>query len=284
MAEIGSGYRVEVEHPPLAPTFRSMVREGGYDVCEMAMTTVIAALRHPQNFVAVPAFVVRSLPFDAMWCNVASRVRGPDDLGHRRVGVRAITGTAVFWVRGILSVGYGLDQDTVTWVTTDEDYIREVELPSNVAHVPGGDLGAMLSTGEVAAGINATGVSPGTARPLFEDPGAAARSWLGSTGIYPLNHVIVIDRAKVAEDPDLPEKVYRALEMAKRCSGGTWPSGMAPSEMAKLVGGDPLPYGLDANRPSLEAALDMACAQGILTDPVPIEDLFAPGVGKGESR
>jgi len=42
------------------------------------------------------------------------------------------------------------------------------------------------------------------------------------------------------------------------------------------ITGDPLPYGIDANRQALEAMVQYCVEQGILARSVPIEDLFPP--------
>ena len=41
------------------------------------------------------------------------------------------------------------------------------------------------------------------------------------------------------------------------------------------MGGDPLPYGIEPNRKTLETLIAHATAQGILTRPVVLDDLFA---------
>jgi 4,5-dihydroxyphthalate decarboxylase len=40
------------------------------------------------------------------------------------------------------------------------------------------------------------------------------------------------------------------------------------------ITGDPLPYGLEANRPMLEAVVRYAAEQGIISGPIAIEELF----------
>jgi 4,5-dihydroxyphthalate decarboxylase len=42
------------------------------------------------------------------------------------------------------------------------------------------------------------------------------------------------------------------------------------------ITGDPLPYGIEPNRTTLEAVIRHAVTQGILPRTVSVEDLFAP--------
>ena len=44
--------------------------------------------------------------------------------------------------------------------------------------------------------------------------------------------------------------------------------------------GDPLPYGIAPNRPMLEALVRYAKEQGIISRPVAVEELFAPGTAE----
>ena len=48
---------------------------------------------------------------------------------------------------------------------------------------------------------------------------------------------------------------------------------VVPSE---VITGDPLPYGVPSNRKALEDIVGHALAQGIITKPVSVDDLFAP--------
>jgi 4,5-dihydroxyphthalate decarboxylase len=46
---------------------------------------------------------------------------------------------------------------------------------------------------------------------------------------------------------------------------------------AEMVGGDPLPYGIEANRKAMEAIIAAAQSQHILTAPTRVEDVFVAG-------
>ena len=47
------------------------------------------------------------------------------------------------------------------------------------------------------------------------------------------------------------------------------------SRVLQSTGTDPLPYGVEPNRPMLEKLMDFALAQRILTRPVDIDEVFA---------
>ena len=50
-------------------------------------------------------------------------------------------------------------------------------------------------------------------------------------------------------------------------------------EMDELFGGDPCPYGVEANRKTLETALEYLLDQGFIEKPLAVDDLFTPIVG-----
>jgi 4,5-dihydroxyphthalate decarboxylase len=50
------------------------------------------------------------------------------------------------------------------------------------------------------------------------------------------------------------------------------------AEMRRLIGGDPWPYGVDANRTTLEAFTRYAYEQGVAARNLEPEELFFPGV------
>jgi 4,5-dihydroxyphthalate decarboxylase len=47
-------------------------------------------------------------------------------------------------------------------------------------------------------------------------------------------------------------------------------------EIDELFGGDCWPYGVEPNRPTLEALVTYMADQGLIPAPVPIEKLFVP--------
>lgn len=47
-------------------------------------------------------------------------------------------------------------------------------------------------------------------------------------------------------------------------------------EIGDVFGGDPRPYGIEANRPTIEALVSYLADQNLISKPMPIEQLFAP--------
>jgi 4,5-dihydroxyphthalate decarboxylase len=50
-------------------------------------------------------------------------------------------------------------------------------------------------------------------------------------------------------------------------------------EIDAVFGGDAFPYGIEANRPTLDALVTYMVEQHFIARPIPIEDLFVPLAG-----
>jgi 4,5-dihydroxyphthalate decarboxylase len=270
-----------VEVSPLNAAFRRMVRSLEFDVSEMAITTYLVAKAHSKPFTAIPVFPFRGFPHGAMRYNEASGIRRPADVEGKKVGVRAYTVTTGVWARGVLARQYGVDPDRVTWVVVDQEHVQEYALPRNVEQAPAGaDLGALLAAGEIAAGIGVGRVESPQVKPLIPDVPAAEREWLERTGAYPINHTVVVKDELLAQQPDLAQRLYDAFCAAKQRFMERLdrePLTGEDAALAKrrgLVGNDPIPYGLEPNRRTLETVVELAREQHILAGPVDVNALF----------
>ena len=272
-----------VEVSPIVAAFRRMVRTLEFDVSEMAITTYLTAKAHGKAFTALPVFIMRQFHHAPIVYNVHAGVASPKDLEGKKVGVRAYTVTTGVWVRGILKSEYGVDLDKITWVVVDEEHVQEYRKPSNVEERPKANLGEMVAKGELAAAIGAGKVDSPDVTPLFPNAGELEAAWYRKTGIYPINHTVVVKDSLLQADPTLGPRVFSAFKDAKgallkQLAGGGELSGEAQTlaQRRKVVGDDPLPYGLAKNRRAMEAIIRFALDQKILPRAVEPEAMF-PG-------
>jgi 4,5-dihydroxyphthalate decarboxylase len=276
------GVRLEhVEVSPIVAAFRRMVRTLEFDVSEMAITTYLTAKAHGKAFTALPVFVMRQFHHSPIVYNVKSGVKAPKDLEGKKVGVRAYTVTTGVWARGILASEYGVDLDRVTWVVVDEEHVQEYRKPANVEERPGANLGEMLAKGELAAAIGVGAVDSPDVMSLLVHPREAEAAWYRKTGIYPVNHTVVVKDSLLQSDPTLGPRLFGAFKDAKAvflkelASGATLPAdAQAVAQRRSVVGDDPLPYGLARNRKALEAIIQYARDQKILPRAVTPEEMF----------
>ena len=275
---------VQFEHVEISPiigAFRRMCRSLEFDVCEMAITTYLTAKAHDKRFTALPIFVMRQFHHSPIVYNTKSGVRSPKDLEGKKVGVRAYTVTTGVWARGILATEYGVDLDDITWVVVDEEHVQEYRKPANVLERPGGNLAEMLAAGELAAAIGVGKIDSPDVKPLIPDAAAAEAAWYRKTGIYPINHTIVVKDTLLQADPSLSPRLFAGFDAAKAqflkklSEGGELPpDAEVLAKRRSIVGDDPLPNGLARNRKALEAIIRFAHDQKILPRAINPEEMF----------
>ena len=275
-----------VEVDPLIAAFRRMVRGLEFDICEMAITTYICAKAHGKRMTAVPVFLVRAFHHGAIAVSANAGIRTPKDLEGRKVGVnRGYTVTTGVWARSILQAEHGVDLSKITWVLSGDEHVAEYRPPPNVVPIEKGkQMTDMLASGELAAAIGIEASSPAV-KPLIPNALEAGLAALRRNGHYPINHTVVIKDDLLAANPGLAADVFSAFAEAKRryverLRAGNIDKFTKEDEVHRRVmeiTGDPLPYGIAANRRVLDELIGHAVTQGIIEKPVSVDELFAPG-------
>lgn len=269
------------EVDPLIRAFRRMVRELEYDVCEMAFTTYLCAKEHGKRFTALPVFLVRGFHHSAI---LAAAPGDPKELEGKRVGVnRGYTVTTGVWARGVLASEYGVDLERITWVPSGDEHVAEYRAPANVEPLEaGGDLAEAVLAGELAAVVG--DVKHPDLVPLIPDANEAGFRALRERGHYPINHLVVVRDELLGADRELARNLFAAFEEAKelyveRLRNGEiehpTPADRLYERVLETTGRDPLPYGVEANRATIEELIGHAVAQGILARRPALESLFA---------
>jgi len=253
---------VEVE--PITRAFRRMARTLEFDLCEMAVTTLAQAIAYRKPIVGLSAVLMRGFHHNALVCPRESRLGGPADLPGRRIGVRAWSQTTGVWVRGILQHEYGVDPETMTWITEEDAHVAEYTDPPIVerANEP---LTVMFRAGRIDAAVALRGLASGETRTVIPDANREAARWFRASGIYPVNHALALRRPLLDDYPWLVGELM-ALFTASRDAVRTEPDPTA---------GETLPYGLDANRRSIETLSRFAAEQGLTSREYSAEELFA---------
>jgi 4,5-dihydroxyphthalate decarboxylase len=268
------------EVPVIINAFRRMVRGLEFDISEMAMTTYLCARAHGKAFTAIPVFPMRQFHHGAILYNTDAGIRTPKDLEGRKIGVnRGYTVTTGLWARAILQHEHGVDLRKVTWVLSGDEHVTEYRPPANVVSIEAGEtLEALLASGEIAAAIGVRVDAPNV-KPLIPHAKDAGLQALRQRGLYPINHTVVVRNDVLAAHPQLAPDIFNAFAEAKRLYLERLKSGAADDQPARQVlemTGDPLPYGIEPNRRTLEAMVQHSVEQAIIPQPVAIEDLFPP--------
>jgi 4,5-dihydroxyphthalate decarboxylase len=169
--------------------------------------------------------------------------------------------------------------------------LKPVQITPNTS---GRSLSDLLKGGEIDAIIGsnlprALGRHPDVVR-LFPDFRTQEYDYFRRTRIFPIMHLIVIRKELYERHPFVATSLYAAFGAAKDWA---WQKMRYPGtlrymlpwlpadieEIDTLFGGDCWPYGIEPNRPTLEALVAYMAEQGLTAAPVPIEKLFAPTYG-----
>jgi 4,5-dihydroxyphthalate decarboxylase len=287
-----------VQVVPIIGAFRRMVRDVEFDVCEMAPTTYMIARALGAPFVALPIFIMRRFHHGGFVVRPDSGIRVPKDLEGKKVGVRAYSVTTGVWTRGIFINEYGLDSSKVTWVVDDEEHVTTLKLPPNVVHAPDGkSLAGMMAAGELQAAFSGPagigragpptgawevkGQAGGEAYPeLIPDAAKVEADWFRRTGIYPIHGLITVRTEVLWKHPWVARALYDAFVEAKKPYiahlKGTQGDSADEKKYRGLMPlvGDPLPYGLAANLPSIEAMLTYGLQQKLIPKRMSLEEAF----------
>jgi 4,5-dihydroxyphthalate decarboxylase len=190
---------------------------------------------------------------------------------------------------------FGLDSSKVTWVVDDEEHVTQMKLPSNVIHTADGQsLADMMASGELAAGFHGNAGVGRSGSPtggwkeveahypdLFPNAAELEAEWYKRTGIYPMHGTIVVKDSVLAEHPWVAKSLFDAFSRAKN----EWLAGLDKSELKdpsdkkyaelrKIVGQDPLPYGMDANIATIKALEETAFKQELTPRRMSMDELF----------
>jgi 4,5-dihydroxyphthalate decarboxylase len=135
--------------------------------------------------------------------------------------------------------------------------------------------------------VEGIGKNPDIVR-MFPNYREVEKDYYRRTGIFPIMHLIAIRRDVHEAHPFVAQSLYdalceskdRALAQMKERGALRYMLPWLPADMDEIddvFGGDPWPYGIEANRPTLEALIQYMVEQHFIARPIPIEDLFVVG-------
>ncbi len=246
---------------PISRAFAPMVRDGAFDVSEMAIATFLQARAWNKPLVLLPLTMAARFQEAALLCRADSAIAGPADLAGRRVGVRAYSQTTGLWLRGILADDYGVRPEAVRWTTFEDAHVAEYRDPDGVERAPAGqDMLAMLHSGVLDAVIVGNDVpADPRLRTVFPDPAASGAAFVRRHGFVPVNHLVTVRRELAERRPDLVTELLRLFRDAQAVAPG---------------GGAPLPMSRDGLQPAIDLARRYAAEQGLLPRPLAAEEVW----------
>jgi len=273
-----------------------------WDVSELSFAKFMAQVtRGNSDIVGLPVYASRLFRFASFYVNRTKGIRTPADLKGKRVGVPEWAHTAAVYMRGWLMHEGGVPLSAIDWVqagTNEAGRVEKVELtlPTGVTLTPMPDktLSGMIAAGELDCVIIARPPNsfreghPDVVR-LFPDYEAIEQRYYEETRVYPIMHVIALRKAILAGNPWIARNLYNAFAESKRRSlerildpavsryPVPWLTQYA-ARMQKTFDGELFPYGIEANRPTLELFARYTYEQGIAHRLVKPEEIFPAGI------
>ena len=262
-----------------------------FDIAEMSLSWYMMARCRNEPVIALPIFPLRMQIHPYIFCGTASRIKGPEDLKGKKIGMDEYRLTVGLWARGILREYHGVRPEECQWFTSAPERAG-YQPPAGVnVTVVAEPTEALLLRGEIDALIPPNIVPSFRAkdpriRRVFKDPRTTVNEYFGKTKIFPITHTLVVRQSLFDEHPwlvsslvnaftEAEERCLKSYDYAKRLA---FPSAvLILEEEEETFGKNPWAHGLTPeNQIVLEKFVQYAHEQGYIPYRPKISDLFAP--------
>ncbi|MEC7488629.1 MAG: 4,5-dihydroxyphthalate decarboxylase [Pseudomonadota bacterium] len=279
-------------------TFFRFIKFREWDVSEMSFGKYIALKsQNDQSLTAIPVFPSRVFRQSSLFVVSGSNLQEASDLRGKRIGIPEWAQTASIYTRGWLAHDIGIPLQEIEWIqggVNDAGRQEKVtlNLPDGVSSTPRPDrsLTEMLLGGEIDCIMSAHPPAPvenadGSILHLYPNYREIEEQYYRDTGIFPIMHVIALRGDVFEQNRWIAKNLLKAFTEAKDramlrvqemtatrvpfawCYEGA-------QKARRLFGEDFFPYGVEANRKTLEAFLRYGFEQGVCQRKVEVEELF----------
>jgi 4,5-dihydroxyphthalate decarboxylase len=293
-------------HP--AETFWRQLKFGEFEVAEMSMSSYLIAKSQGADMIALPVFPSRRLFQTELSCHVNSGITRPEDLAGKKLGVAEYQQTAALWIRGILEHDFGVSQYQIHWYMERSEemshggatgfrpppgisFNRIAANKSLASTLLANELDVAHVASPFALVANALDRSSrigqgdwSRIKPLFPDRMAEGARFYKKHGFLPVNHTYIIRGDIYQKYPWVAFNLYTGFVKAKALARDKMleriPSALffGPEYAAmtrEIMGDDPFPFGIKANRAMLETIISYSHEQGLTPRKMNVEELFA---------
>lgn len=271
---------------------------GEADAWDWGFSGILAQVVAGEPIVCIPAFPNRKFRLAYIQVRTSAGIESAGDLDGKRVAIYQWANPAAIWARGALQNYYGVDLTSIDWRAVKTD--TPASLPAGIRISPLSDrkgppdrlIEQQLLDGEIDA-VLCPNVLPSVTRRdprvrrLFPDYAAEEQRYFRDTGIFPISHVVAMDRAFVERHPDAPVALLQAYRRARdvafeRIEGSdpailtiSW-AAVAMAEQRQLMGERYWAYNVEDNRRALEAYVEFAEQQGLTPGRLDYAGIFYP--------
>jgi 4,5-dihydroxyphthalate decarboxylase len=291
-----------VLHP--SELFWRQLRYAEFDISEMSISSLMMARsKGDERFVGIPVFTTRRFFHTTTLVRRDARIATPADLKGKRVGVPEYQQTAALWARGVLQHEFGVEpKDMEFWMerppSRSHGGATGFKPPPGVTvnQIPAEkSIGSMMLAGELDAVIfylvDPNLIDRSTAdlhnhpdiKPLFPDPAAEGVRFYRKTGLYPINHGMVIKRELAEQHPWALTNILKAFNRANDIANRQRvehveyhiETGLVSAEAGKALAAPIISHGIAANRHVLETIAQYSLEQGLTPRLMKLDELFA---------
>ena len=208
--------------------FRAM-RSRDFDISEISFSSYL--IKHSRGecpYIGIPVFLSRAFRHTSIYVR-KDRIKTPQDLRGKRIGLPEYQLTANVWARSILEGDFGVRPDEVTWVqggieTAGRPEKIKLDLPPNIKieQAPEGKtISQLIADGDIDGFIgprppSASALQNENVRWLFDDPTAVAKEYYQRTKVYPIMHILGVKKELAAQHPWLPNALLKAFTQSKK--------------------------------------------------------------------
>ena len=228
---------------------------------------------------AIPVFLNRAFRHGSIFVRRDSDLTHPSHLRGKTIGAREYTQTAGVWWRGLMLEEYDLHWTDLKWVAGSS---RRFAPPAEAAvQTVEDDPEQLVIDGKIDAFLvpstNDSKRPEGEQllRPLMPDTEAAERDYFARTGIFPLNHAVVLHKTVLEKFPEAPQALFKAYCASKK---QFYDEGGRVNPWGDETNDDLIPFGFTVkNREIVEKLFGYLHEQKFISRIPDIEPIFADG-------
>ena len=273
-----------------------------FDMAELSFAKFAAQVtREDSDIIGLPVVCSRLFRFSSFYVNKNSKITSVADLKGKKIGSPEWAHSAAVYMRGWMHNEMGVKLTDVHWVQAGANAPGrkekvELNLPDGVelTRIADKSLSELLAAGEIDCAIIARPPTcflenhPDVVR-LFPEYLEMEEKYYGDTGIWPIMHIIALQKHILDEHPWVARNLFNAFLESKRRSlerlfdpaVSRYPLAWLPTyarRMSDIFGDDPFPYGIEENRATWDQMALYTSQQGIAHRQFTPEDIFPQGM------
>ena len=283
--------------------FWRQLKFGDFDVSEMSFSSLIMAMAGGDDrWVGLPVFTTRRFFHTGILIRKDRGINEPKDLKGKKVGVPEYQQTAALWTRGVLQHEFGVEpKDMEFWMervpVQSHGGATGFKPPKGVTvnQIPlEKSIGSMMLSGELDATllyiVDPNLIDRSTAdlwhhpdiKSIFPSAYDEGLRFYKKTGLYPINHGMVVKRELAEKHPWVVLNLYKAFKKANDVATQRRmaqideyiETGIIPRESKDKIAHPVIQHGVVANRKVLETAAQYSFEQGLTPKLAKLEDVF----------